>query len=248
MRILLVNDDGIDSVGINTLAESLCVKHEVYVVAPKLKKSCASQSISLGEISFERMEPGALALKIAVNGTPSDCVKLAVLYFMKDALPDLVVSGINDASNLGAETMYSGTVGAALESSYLGIPAIALSCVNRDFTEGFALAAEFLTSNLERLRIETIPKKTILNINYPSVRAKGVKICRTFIHYYTDHYVDRGPGVVKLEGDPIVEGIDEESDVYLCHKGFITIVPMDLDRNDGVFAFKYGKIIGDIVD
>lgn len=247
MRILLVSDDGIDSAGLNVLAESLSLKHEIFIIAPKNKRSCASQSISLGEISYETQNPGKFKLKVAISGSPADAVKLAVLYFMKDNLPDAIICGINDASNLGAEIMYSGTVGAAFEGAYLGLPAVAVSMADKNFTEGFYLAAKFIQEYLDKLRLNNLPKNSVLNINHPACPSKGVKFCKTYVHYYTDHYVSLGKNKLKLEGNPIFD-IHPDSDVMLCNSGYITLSLLSLNRNDDIFFEKYKALVGDILD
>ncbi len=96
--------------------------------------------------------------------------------------------------------------------------------------------------------MDTVPRNSILNINYPASRAVGVKVCRTHIHYYTDHYVQAGPNTLRLEGEPIFDGDFEDSDVMLCHRGYITIAPMSLDRTGGSLAEEYRKIAGEFFD
>ncbi|MBQ7227360.1 MAG: 5'/3'-nucleotidase SurE [Clostridia bacterium] len=232
MRILITNDDGVNSIGINTLADVLNEEHEVYVVAPSSQRSAAGHGISLGPITYTRLSSGKYALRISADATPADCVKLAVLYFMKDRLPDLVISGINEGANIGSEIIYSGTVSAALEGAYLGFPSIAVSNVNRDYTEGYEKVARLIAENLERLADVDFPRHTALNVNYPSMEAKGIKITEIGINRYTDIYTEVGENTLVLGGLPDPSNMHENTDVIQISKGYVTVSAVTLDKND----------------
>lgn len=244
MRILITNDDGIDSVGLTTLADALIEDHEVYVIAPSSQKSATGHGISvLSPIAYTRLSSEKYSLRIAADGTPADCVKLAVLYFMKDGLPDLVISGINEGANIGSDIIYSGTVSAALEGAYLGIPSIAISNISRAFTDGYALAAKMLKENLDKLISLGIPEYTALNINYPCEKHKGIKFVRMGINHYSDYFTEVGESSLRIDGQPMTEGMSDDTDVIQVRNGYVTVSPITLDRNDYAFLDKMKRNI-----
>ncbi len=162
MRILVSNDDGYLATGINTLAKALAQIADIVVVAPDRNHSGASNSLTLHTpLRIHEVEPG----RYFVNGTPSDCVHLALSGFL-DFDPDIVVSGINHGANLGDDVIYSGTVAAAMEGRYLGFPAIAVSLVGQQVTH-FETAARVTCDLIERLRRNPLPADVILNVNVP---------------------------------------------------------------------------------
>lgn len=176
MNILLTNDDGIHSGGINELAKILLKNGELFVVAPLTEQSGVSQSITFRRPLFPRPLPGgsrtdAFEFKgYSLDGTPADCIRLA-MFELCPWKPDLVVSGINGGLNAGVNVVYSGTVGAALTAATYGIPAIAISLeygINMDF----ATAAEIVWPLIERFGALAIPK-TVININLPSAALHG---------------------------------------------------------------------------
>ncbi|WCE04179.1 5'/3'-nucleotidase SurE [Pseudoxanthomonas sp. JBR18] len=165
MRVLVSNDDGVDAPGIRMLAEALRqAGHEVWVVAPDRDRSGASNSLTLDlPIRTRQLDERT----IRVNGTPTDCVHLA-LTGMLDFEPDIVVSGINNAPNLGDDVIYSGTVSAAMEGRFLGFPAVAVSLVSRDHApKHFETAARAAVQIVARLKADPLPANTILNVNVP---------------------------------------------------------------------------------
>ncbi|TWI01066.1 5'-nucleotidase /3'-nucleotidase /exopolyphosphatase [Luteimonas cucumeris] len=167
MRVLVSNDDGVDAPGIRILAEGLRdAGHEVKIVAPDRDRSGASNSLTLDmPVRVVRLDEHTWR----VAGTPTDCVHLALTgMFGDDAEPDIVVSGINNAANLGDDVIYSGTVSAAMEGRFLGLPAVAVSLVTSDHRpEHFATAARAAMEIVERLSADPLPADTILNVNVP---------------------------------------------------------------------------------
>jgi len=162
VKILISNDDGYRAEGIACLARHLRGLGEVVVVAPERNCSGASNSLTLDSpLRVTEAEPGMYF----VNGTPTDCVHLAVTGLL-DVDPDMVVSGINDGPNLGDDVLYSGTVAAATEGRFLGLPAIAVSLVNRG-RSNYDSAARVTASVVRRLIEDPLPRDTILNINVP---------------------------------------------------------------------------------
>jgi len=162
VKILLSNDDGYRAEGLVCLARHLRALGEVVVVAPERNCSGASNSLTLDSpLRVTATEPGVFF----VNGTPTDCVHLAVTGLL-ELEPDMVVSGINDGANLGDDVLYSGTVAAATEGRFLGLPAIAVSLVNRGGAH-YDSAARVAASVVQRLIEDPLPRDTILNINVP---------------------------------------------------------------------------------
>ncbi|HLA74283.1 MAG TPA: 5'/3'-nucleotidase SurE [Gammaproteobacteria bacterium] len=162
MKILISNDDGYQSAGIQCLAQSLSEIAQVTVVAPDRDRSGASNSLTLdAPIRATRMDNGF----IRVDGTPTDCVHLAITGLL-DEQPDMVVSGINAGANLGDDVLYSGTVAAAMEGRFLGFPALAVSLVGQ---QHYATAAKVVRYLIGNLQTDPLPADTILNINVPDV-------------------------------------------------------------------------------
>jgi 5'-nucleotidase len=166
MHVLVSNDDGVDAPGIRILADRLQELGEVTVVAPDRDRSGASNSLTLDQpVRVTRMDNGYFR----VAGTPTDCVHLA-LAGMLEAEPDIVVSGINNSANLGDDVIYSGTVSAAMEGRFLGLPAIAVSLASRDHRgEHFQSAAQAVLMLTRRLLVDPLPADTILNVNVPDL-------------------------------------------------------------------------------
>ena len=165
MRVLVSNDDGVDAPGIQALAAGLrAAGHDVTVVAPDRDRSGASNSLTLdAPIRARTLD----ARTISVAGTPTDCVHLALAGLL-ERQPDIVVSGINNAANLGDDVIYSGTVAAAMEGRFLGLPAIAMSLVTVDHQgRHFDTAARVAVELIARLLAEPLPADTILNVNVP---------------------------------------------------------------------------------
>jgi 5'-nucleotidase len=164
MRILLSNDDGYFAPGLECLADTLRPVAEINVVAPERDRSGASNSLTL--IRPLRLSRAANGFYF-VDGTPTDCVHLAITGLL-DTEPDIVVAGINHGANLGDDVIYSGTVAAAMEGRFLGLPAIAVSLVGKH-GRNFPTAARVVLELLERLKDHPLPTDTILNVNVPDV-------------------------------------------------------------------------------
>lgn len=162
MKILVSNDDGYLATGINVLADALEKIADIVVVAPDRNRSAASNSLTLND-PLRISKTGEN--RYCVNGTPSDCVHLALTGFLEEE-PDLVVSGINHGANLGDDVIYSGTVAAAMEGRFLGFPTIAVSLVGRSPTH-FETAGRVAAELVQRLQKHSLPKEFILNVNVP---------------------------------------------------------------------------------
>lgn len=174
MKILLSNDDGVYAKGLRALYDAVKPFGEVVVVAPDRNRSGASNSLTLtSPLRVKQIENGFYSME----GTPTDCVHLALTGFM-DELPDVVISGINDGANLGDDVLYSGTVAAATEGRTLGFSAIAVSLVGDKF---FQTAAFVVKTLLTQLIERPLPRNTILNVNVPDIpieELRGMEITR----------------------------------------------------------------------
>jgi len=237
-RVLISNDDGIDAEGLRILEEALIdVVKEVWVVAPSEERSAAGHAITMRQPLFaDPLGP----LRYMVNGTPTDCVLLAVHRLMLDGPPDLVLSGVNKGGNLGEDITYSGTVGAAMEGALLGIPSIAFSqFYNRDHPVPWATAAEWIIPVLQQLMSYDVPNGTFLNVNFPDVAASEV----TGIEVTHQGRRKIGGDILQAAGpdgrpyyrigrgrreDPHFKG----SDLAALHSGAISVTPMTLDLTD----------------
>src|SRR3989304_2548276 len=165
IRILVSNDDGINSAGLDALAEVLKTVGEVFIVAPDREQSAASHALSLHRpLRVEEISETIYS----VDGTPTDCVNLAVNGLLKDKKPDLVVSGINKGENLGDDVTYSGTVSAAFEGTLLGIPSFAVSQV-ADSDYKFETAAKFALYLTSLIKEQSLPPGVLLNVNVPNL-------------------------------------------------------------------------------
>jgi 5'-nucleotidase len=172
MRVLVSNDDGVDAPGIRILAEGLRnAGHDVLVVAPDRDRSGASNSLTLdAPVRVVQLD----AQTWRVHGTPTDCVHVAITG-MLEVEPDLVVSGINNTANLGDDVIYSGTVAAAMEGRFLGLPAVAMSLATADHKGmHYETAARAAVEIIARLAIDPLPADTILNVNVPDLAWEDV--------------------------------------------------------------------------
>jgi len=164
MKILISNDDGYLAEGIKTLADALSTLGEITVVAPDRNRSGASNSLTLeNPLRLTKLDNGVYR----VEGTPTDCVHLAVTGLL-DKEPDMVVAGINAGANLGDDVLYSGTVAAAMEGRFLGLPAIAISLASNDAVH-YETAGWVAKKLLEKLKTSSLPADTILNVNVPDL-------------------------------------------------------------------------------
>lgn len=232
MRILIVNDDGIEAKGLKSLAASLAQTNEVWVIAPMAEKSGASHSLTFHDLlNYYELENLGYR-RFVLDGTPCDCVKFGIEIIM-DGKPDVVLSGINNVANIGSDVIYSGTVNAAIEGSMLGIKSIAISldCENNNYN----FACDFVCEKLQYL-IELLPDSdTIWNINIPhSDKSKilGVKFSTCGKRVFADEYQYIDHKGWLITGHPIEVNNSTDSDVYLHAKGFITIAPIKTDFNN----------------
>jgi 5'-nucleotidase len=164
MRILLSNDDGYQAPGLRRLADTLQQIAEIHVIAPDRNRSGASNSLTLDFPMRPVLNENGF---ISVDGTPTDCVHLAITGLLEHE-PDMVVAGINAGANMGDDVIYSGTVAAAMEGRFLGLPAIAVSLAGDRFFH-YDTAAQATLKLVEKLKTDSLPADTILNVNVPDV-------------------------------------------------------------------------------
>ncbi len=238
MRLLLVNDDGINAEGIQTLAKELEKEYELTIVAPDDQRSASGHSITLRKpIVVKRVKiEGIKSETYTISGTPADCVRVALDKIVKDPL-DLVVSGINVGVNLGADVLYSGTVSAAIEANMYKIPSIATSAQVKDNHGNFQAAAKYTSRIIRDIGDRLIEHNLVLNINTPNIedeKIKGIKVCRIGGVIY-DYYVEEKDEneekfVIQTEGrDEKKSSIGNDTDRYYVKEGYVTITPITYD-------------------
>lgn len=231
MRILISNDDGVQAPGLQVLADALTPLGSVTVVAPDRNRSGASNSLTLDNpIRAEHLPNGF----ISVDGTPTDCVHLAITGLL-DEEPDLVVSGINAGANLGDDVLYSGTVAAAMEGRFLGLPAIALSMVApapRHFTTGARVARELVA----RLQHHPLPGEIILNVNIPDLppeRLRGFRVTRLGHRHKSEPVIPmqdpRGRTVYWVGPAGAEQDAGEGTDFHAVREGYVSVTPLHVD-------------------
>ncbi|WP_258360518.1 5'/3'-nucleotidase SurE [Moorella sulfitireducens (nom. illeg.)] len=242
MVILLTNDDGIYAPGIKALSLALAAVGKVVVVAPERERSAIGHGITMHkplrvtEVPWE--EP--IGKGLAINGTPADCVKLAL-----DALLDepaaMVISGINRGENLGTDVLYSGTVSGAIEGCINGLPSLAVSLVGEEEFD-FTFAASFTTRLAREILKRGLPPGTLLNVNIPQLpenKTKGIAITRLgrrrYVNTISTRRDPRGRAYYWLAGEK--EDIDQgpDTDIGALSHGFISITPLQLDLTHYAF-------------
>lgn len=239
MRVLLTNDDGINSPGLRALAEVFANDHETVVVAPEHERSASGHAITLHKplraTPSSTYPPGIAAW--ATNGTPADCVVLGVLELLAHR-PDVVVSGVNVGPNLGRDLTYSGTVSGAMEGTILGIPSVAIS-VGAFVNVRFDIAARF-AERLAKLIVERrLPEDALVNVNVPNLPAeqmRGVAFTRQSTRRYLSRLEKRtdprGRSYYWLTGEPAPRGDEEGTDGWALANGFISVTPIHLNLTD----------------
>jgi 5'-nucleotidase len=239
MKIFVVNDDSIFAEGLKTLVNVLAEKHEIYVAAPRLQQSAKSHALTMSDIiSVDEVHvfdhPNVKA-QWAISGTPADCVKIGAVKF-EDIKFDVLLSGINHGPNLGIDTIYSGTVAAAIDGSFHGIRSIALSLFNEK-SEGFKAGALFILEHLETLLESHTWHGGILNINFPGeVPFKGVAIT-TLGEVIYDNPVQkrmnpRGGEYYWIAGDVRIPENQHGTDVQAVKEGMVSISALKFNFDD----------------
>ncbi|AFG37984.1 5'/3'-nucleotidase SurE [Spirochaeta africana] len=231
MRILLTNDDGIQSPGLKALTAALQDHHDVWVIAPDGERSGMSHSLSLRDpIRVERLGPQ----QFAVGGSPADCVIVGITGLMEGSPPDVVLSGINLGPNLGTDVTFSGTAAAARQASYMGYPGLALSMYTHTPPFELAPAARFLAANIVALT-DLWEESLFININFPNLPSypAGYAITTPARRLYVDdlHHFDAPAGVryYFMSGVPRECSLADGSDWFAVEQGQVSISPISVN-------------------
>jgi len=231
-RILLSNDDGYSSEGLQVLADALEPLGEVWVVAPNRERSAVSHALTLDR-PLRLTEMGHR--RWALDGTPTDCVAVGISHLLAGCAPDLVVSGINLGANMGADVHYSGTVAAALEGVILGIPAIAVS-QQPDTSWRFDAAADLARDIATWCLASPLPAGTLLNINVPKDPIRGVRLTRLGVRRYTEGIIEdvdpRGRQILWVGGGQPMWEATPGTDFHEVSGGYVSVTPLNLDMTD----------------
>jgi len=231
MRILVTNDDGIQSPGIAVLAHVLSAIGEVWIVAPDRERTAVAHAVTLHKpLRVHRIAPRTFS----VNGTPVDCVNLALLKIMPRP-PSILVSGINKGVNLGDDVMYSGTVSAAMEGTILGVPSVAVSQEGHD-TFRFAVGASYAARVVRLILDQGLPEETLLNVNVPDRPQRSIKgariTClsrRRFHNPIIEKLDPHGRKYYWIAGKRVSWSRSKDADHEAIEEGMVSITPIHLD-------------------
>lgn len=240
MRILLTNDDGVNAMGLKVLERiAREFSDDIWIVAPTEEQSGAGHSLTL-TVPLRLRKLGER--RFCVSGTPTDAVMMAIAWIMKDARPDLILSGVNRGANLGEDVSYSGTVSAAMEGALAGIPSIALS--QSYATEGmgdtvpFAAAEAWADEVLRPLVATALEPRTLVNVNFPALPpgdVRGVRIVRQGLRDYGRLRIDRrtdprGYNYYWFGLRPMPHTSGHATDLEAIADGYVSVTPLHLDH------------------
>ena len=238
MLILLTNDDGIFAPGLVAMYRELTRLGEVHVVAPETVQSATGHGITIDTpLLTSRVTVQDTFTGISVAGRPADCVKLAAAKLLP-RVPDLVVSGINSGANVGINVVYSGTIAAAIEAAFLGLPAVALSLyLRRDVPADYARTATFATRVLEQILDAGLRPGQVVSVNLPPLRPgeqpTGVKVVRQCIRPWADTYEERkdprGRSYFWNSSVFTLGDTEDDTDVAALRDGYVTVTPLHFD-------------------
>ncbi len=233
-KILLVNDDGIHALGIRALYEALAPISDLWIVAPSVEQSAVGLSVTIrtplmmDPVTWEGNTP---AMK--VNGTPADCVRLALNLVLHEK-PDLIVSGINRGSNAGRNLLYSGTVGGVIEGTIRGVPGIAFSCEEYE-KPNYEETKPYIQSIVQHIIATTLPRGSFLNVNFPAKNGiQGIKLARQGRSYVKEKLLERKHpegNSYYWTGFSITDQEEtDQTDIFWLKKGYIAAVPIHVDE------------------
>ena len=234
LNIMIVNDDGITSPGLKALAKALGTIANVYICAPDGERSAMSQAITITDTidCYDFDYPAAVG-SMACTGTPTDCTKIGLQMFKERGIEmDMVFSGINIGSNFGKDTLYSGTIGAAMEAALSGIRAVAVSVDSHTATH-FDGACK-VALDVAQKSLESLTPDTIININAPDIpmeEIKGIRYTALGNRFYIDKFIPTDKeGSYMLDGAPVdLEDIESKYDVTATWDGYISVTPLQFD-------------------
>jgi len=230
MRILVTNDDGYRSEGIHAVADALRALGDVTIVAPVEEASAIGHALTLRHpLRLEKISDGVFA----VDGTPTDCVNIAVTHVFHGALPQLVVSGINKGWNLGDDITYSGTVAGALEGALLGVPALAISLKATRETYDFSNAARAAAALADAIVRAPLPSRTFLNVNVPKGQPKGYRVTvqatRNHVTSVAERHDPKGRAYYWIEEGQNEWQPHDRSDYQAVRDGYVSVTPLHPD-------------------
>jgi 5'-nucleotidase len=235
MRILLTNDDGIYSKGIEALYLALIVEHDVTVVAPETEQSAVGHAITwLDPLRVDTVHRNGSFFGYSLNGTPADCVKIAITELMQPP-PQVVVSGVNLGANVGVNVIYSGTVSAATEAAVLGFPSVAVSIESFNPPD-FSAVTEFIPRLLRAIEHEGLPDGVSLNVNVPNLPAKDIRGVRVthqgkkkHLERYDRRLDPRGRAYYWLCNSTYTWDTDPDADSLALEEHYISVTPIQFD-------------------
>jgi len=234
MRILVSNDDGYLSPGLQALVDAMQPYGEIFVIAPEQNHSGASNSLTLNRpLSVQRGSNGFLL----VNGTPTDCVHIGLTGLLEHR-PDLVVSGINDGQNMGDDTIYSGTVAAAMEGFVFGVPSIAFSLVEPGYRH-LATAAAIAAEVVGRIAAQPLSSACLLNVNIPNLARsaiRGIAVTRLGKRHASEPVIraqsPRGDTIYWVGPAGLAKDAGEGTDFHAIANGYVSLTPLQIDLTD----------------
>lgn len=238
LKILVSNDDGISSPGIQALVKELKEIGDVLVVAPSTEQSAVGHAITMKiPVRVKDFFIDREFFGYAVDGTPADCIKMGIKNILRKA-PDIVVSGINNGSNAAINIIYSGTVSAAREAAIMDVPAIAISIADHKPSD-YTYAAKVAKELVQTVCKNKLRKGTLLNVNVPNIpgnKIKGIKLTSQGISKWDDIYEERtdpyGGKYFWLTGRMISDDELEGSDIQAIYKNYVSITPIHFDLTD----------------
>ncbi|MBM4053387.1 MAG: 5'/3'-nucleotidase SurE [Planctomycetes bacterium] len=239
MQILLTNDDGVYAPGIASLKHFIQELGAVTLVAPDIEQSGVGHSITFNQpLRIREVHMNNQFIGYGVNGSPADCVKLAINEIMREK-PDIVISGLNMGANVGIHILYSGTVAAAVEAAVMGFSSIAVSFEITEHYDDIHNAAKVAKDVIRQILNHKLPKGSLLNVNIPAIapeRIKGIKITRQFTQDFKEAFQKRvdpgGRAYYWLTGTDKSKYHEEGTDLSALSDGYISITPLRYDRTD----------------
>lgn len=236
--ILITNDDGIDASGLHQLADCVIPLGDVYIVAPQNSQSGKSAAMTVSTpLRVVERESGIQGIRLfVVNGTPVDCIKLAI-HTIVPRRPTIVLSGINHGSNSGVNITYSGTMGATFEGCIEGIPSVGFSLIDDSNNADFSLSVDFIKDIVTKVISNGLPQGICLNVNIPAhIVPKGIRVCRAVKGKWIDGYrkiIDsNGDTLYMLTGKFVnFEPRSTDTDEFWLAQNYISIVPVECDKS-----------------
>ncbi len=237
MHILISNDDGFRAAGIQELAEAMLPYGDVTIVAPDGPRSGFSGAITTTQpLRLKHRHTTGSLEAYSCEGTPVDCVKLALNTIFADTRPDLVLSGINHGSNEGICVSYSGTLGAAREGCIYGIPSLAVSLDDTAWHPDFTDSIDYTKRVVELMQQTKLPHQTMLSLNVPKDKPKGLKICPMTVGRFVEEFVNsqdgRGKEIHWMTGYQIPTDEADRGDWHYLREGWATLTPLQLDTTN----------------